>query len=124
MGYSCTKAAADTLAFIEVSFRAPITPPTCVIRFGNADYFFERGREQSDWAITGTLQMVVNANREPCFDNAPDGKYCVPAGGVRIEPSGHITRFPRLPRKEKQRINRLVMEGCIPTNVRGHVSSL
>lgn len=44
-------------------------------------HFFERGREQNDGAITGTVYVT-------------NGKTCRPAGSIRIEPDGKVTRWP------------------------------
>src|SRR5712691_5997096 len=81
MGYSCTKDAADTLAVIEHTFRVK---DGHVLTIRGTDHFFERGREQTDGAITGKLMEML-----------PDD-YCRSVGTVRIEPDGTITRFPRL----------------------------
>lgn len=45
-------------------------------------HFFERGREQNDGAITGTVYKTFSA------------VSCRPAGSVRIEPDGTVTRWP------------------------------
>ena len=81
MGYSCTRDAADTLAVIEHTFR---TKDAHVLTIRGTDYFFERGREQADGAITGKLMEML-----------PDD-YCRSVGTVRINPDGSIARFPRL----------------------------
>jgi hypothetical protein len=47
-------------------------------------YFYERGRENADGAITGTLLKEI------------DGNYARPAGSFKIAPDGMIVRFPKL----------------------------
>jgi hypothetical protein len=54
-------------------------------------YFFERGREQEDGAITGCIMLMLPED------------YCQRVGGsVRIEPDGTITRFPVLTKTERE----------------------
>jgi hypothetical protein len=52
-------------------------------RFGGKLYFFERGSENADGSITGTVFRM-------------DGELAKPTGTVRIEPDGTIVRFPTL----------------------------
>lgn len=48
------------------------------------NWFFERGREQHDGAITGTI-----------YGPSPKGKgFSRKVGSVRIEPNGNVTRWP------------------------------
>lgn len=82
MGYSCTRDAADMLGNISHFFATDGNRNILTIR--DKQYFFERGRENPDGAITGTLME--------CLPN----DYCRKAGTVRIEPDGELTRFPRL----------------------------
>ena len=90
MGYSCTRAAADMLG--TISHILATDGNRNVLTIGQAQYFFERGREQSDGAITGTLmEMLPN-------------DYCRKAGTVRIGPEGELARFPRLPKTLRQEI--------------------
>lgn len=80
MGYSCTKAADDTFNTISRDFAKDGNPN--VLFFQGKDYFFERGRENEDGAITGKLMVML-----------PDD-YCQSVGSVRIEPDGKVKRFP------------------------------
>lgn len=50
---------------------------------GNTYYFFERGRENADGSITGTVYK--------CIEGAPT---CKAIGGVRIDPEGVVVRWP------------------------------
>jgi hypothetical protein len=85
MGYSCTKDASDMLGVIN---------KMCGLKDGwlhidGKRFFFERGKEQADGAVTGTLMMDLGND------------YCRRAGGVRIEPNGTIARFPGFTLKDK-----------------------
>ena len=53
MGYSCSRDAANTLGVIGKMFATDGNPNTLTIK--NQRYFFERGGEQRDGAITGSL---------------------------------------------------------------------
>lgn len=88
MGYSCTVDANNTLGVIEHMFATDGNPNVLTIR--GEQYFFERGREQEDGAITGQLMRML------------PGEYCERAGAVRIAADGEIIRFPALSRAEKQ----------------------
>jgi hypothetical protein len=82
MGYSCTQDAANTLAVIGKMFNTDGNANILTIR--GEQYFFERGREQADGAITGKLyQMLPN-------------DLCRSVGNVRINADGSIKCFPRL----------------------------
>lgn len=82
MGYSCSQDASHTLGVIGHMFATNGNPNILTIR--GTQYFFERGRENADGAITGKLMEML-----------PDD-YCQSVGRVRIESDGTITRFPRL----------------------------
>ena len=82
MGYSCTRDASNSLGVIGRMFATDGNPNILTIR--GQQYFFERGREQADGAITGTLMLVL------------DDEHCRKAGNVRIEPDGMVRRFPAL----------------------------
>jgi hypothetical protein len=88
MGYSCTKDARNMLGVIGRMFATNGNPNVLTIR--GKEYFFERGREQSDGAITGSL-----------FEMLPN-EYCRKVGTVRIAADGTIDRFPKLTREEKR----------------------
>lgn len=87
MGYSCTKAASDSLAVLSDRFKTDGNPNYLTIR--GDKYFFERGREQADGSITGELMQF-----------SPDENTCTVAGRVKIAPNGVIVRFPRVTVKE------------------------
>ena len=89
MGYSCTRDAQDTLGVIAKMFgRADKGSNTLVI--GAEEYFYERGREQADGAITGELFLML------------PGETCRRVGGFKIAPDGRIVRFPRLTKAHKE----------------------
>lgn len=87
MGYSCTARASFTLQAIEERFRAGEASNVLTTDGGKTVYFSERGRENSDGAVTGTV-----------FLNLPDN-MARRAGSYRIEPDGKITRFKGVPKK-------------------------
>ncbi len=81
MGYSCDAAAAHTMDAIGTLLNLPSSN-------GMPDGgFYERGRENADGAITGTVWKPLN-------DAAG---HVIRRGGYRIEPDGKVTRFPGLP---------------------------
>ncbi len=85
MGYSCTAIADRVLEFILNDLNKNVGNGTSNGWFNNGDkYFFERGRENDDGAITGQI-FLFRAND------------CWVAGSVRIEPNGKITRFNQIP---------------------------
>lgn len=90
MGYSCTRAAANMLG--TIGHILATDGNRNILTIGQTQYFFERGREQNDGAITGTLVE--------CLPN----DYCRKVGTIRIEPDGSLARFPRLPRTLKTEI--------------------
>ena len=82
MGYSCTRDAADMLGMIGEFFKTDGNRNILTIH--DKTYFFERGRENGDGSITGTLmEMLPN-------------DYCRKAGSVKIGPDGTLMRFPLL----------------------------
>ena len=90
MGYSCTKAAADTLDKILHSIVDPNGSSNAWTYKGQR-YFYERGRENLDGAITGTVWKFVY---RPDLNPPERAKR---AGTVRIEADGSLTRFPHIP---------------------------
>lgn len=90
MGYSCTVAASNTLNAIGNAFATNGNPNILTIH--GREFFFERGRENGDGAITGTLMVMVDAD------------HCRKAGTVRIEPDGRINRFPGLNKKDREKV--------------------
>lgn len=82
MGYSCTQDASYMLGVISHMFATDGNPNVLTIR--GRQYFFERGREQADGAITGSLfKMLPNDMAQR-------------AGRVRIEADGRINAFPAM----------------------------
>ena len=88
MGYSCTAAADNVLRAIEGMSSSKSN-------FWKGDdgreYFADRGREQEDGAITGTVIRM-------------DGKKM---GSLRIEPNGFVTRFPHLPKRIRMHVQNM-----------------
>ena len=80
MGYSCSRDAANTLGVIGKMFATDGNPNTLTIK--NQRYFFERGGEQRDGAITGTLYRML------------PNEMCRRVGPTRINADGTIARFP------------------------------
>lgn len=93
MGYSYSQKAGFTLDYIYKLLDDGLGSSNTWKHDGN-DYFFERGRENHDGAITGTVW---------CFQ--PDGVHLKRSGSVRIESDGSIARFPHIPRHVKQKAN-------------------
>jgi len=92
MGYSCSAKAARVLDAVLEDLTDPNGLSNTWTHNGLV-YFVERGREQPDGAITGT---VLKQTRK-----VGDNVYYKPCGSIRIEPDGTITRFPTLSKKQK-----------------------
>lgn len=95
MGYSCSIAADKCLKFVLKSICLPLSQNTW--KHDGEMYFFERGRENRDGAITGTVYRFLE-----------DGVHVRKAGSVRIEKNGAITRFAAIP----TRLRLLAREKC------------
>ena len=97
MGYSATAAAFDTLERI-VREAGPEYGSNGWQAVNGRNYFYERGDEHTDGAITGT----VLCNYLPSEWRAEWGTYnpnsCKAAGSFRIEPNGKVTRFAGIPK--------------------------
>jgi hypothetical protein len=94
MGYSCNKAAGLTLDSILEQV-APFPSPTNTWEYKGNKYFFERGREQDDGAITGQVWRM-----DP--EDAQGRCFCHRSGSARIEPGGRVTRFPHISKQVKK----------------------
>ena len=90
MGYSCTQDAGNMLGVIGKFFATEGNPN--ILTINGERYFFERGREQNDGAITGKLMLML-----------PDD-YCRSVGAVRIEGDGTLTKIPCLRQVEREEI--------------------
>jgi hypothetical protein len=99
MGYSCTRDAQDTLATLSNRFATDGNPN--ILTMGTvrkARYFFERGRENEDGAITGRLMvMVQNAD-------GTDTEFAQVKGSVKIAADGTIERWPNLIARDRREI--------------------
>ena len=87
MGYSCSRDAANTLGVIGKMFVTDGNPNTLTIK--NQRYFFKRGGEQRDGAITGTLYRML------------PNEMCRKVGPTRINADGTIARFPVMSEAER-----------------------
>lgn len=107
MGYSCRADASDALARIATaaknSMRCPHNVWGCaclenagsnavVNAKGHVVGFFERGRENADGAITGTVMRYVSGLEENSKGDLV--RYGRRAGSFRISPDGEVERFP------------------------------
>lgn len=103
MGYSCTRDAGNMLGVIRKICGGM---EDNILRIDGKKYFFERGRENADGAVTGTLMVMLDDN------------YCRKAGGVRINPDGTIARFPGFTAKDKAEAER-ILKTVDPQVIRG-----
>jgi len=89
MGYSCTKAAADVHDAIFRGVRATCGEDRTSNgwTYNGVRYFDERGRENRDGAVTGTIWKYL-----------PDGEHCRRVGGYKLDAGGGLVRFPGIPR--------------------------
>ena len=82
MGYRCSTRARHMWGVICKMYRTDGHPDILTIK--EKQYFFQRGPEQSDGAITGTLYQILPENKVET------------AGNVRIEADGIIDAFPKM----------------------------
>lgn len=87
MGWSCTRAASNTLEAFMNRFRHQNSANTYTFDAGKTVYFHEIGREQRDGAITGVIFKFIGT----------DGAQQV--GRFRIAPDGKIERWSGFSRK-------------------------
>ena len=110
MGYSCTVKAALTLDAIQATIEATV-PGTGSNRLPGGG-FWERGREQDDGSITGTIFRCVrrytDAERAEAAARMggnvrPEwiGDPCARSGSFKIAADGKIVRFPYLTKAQK-----------------------
>ena len=83
MGYSASTKAFNSLEalIIQLKSASPETESTNSWMVGYKKYFYEIGKEQRDGAITGIVWRYF-------------GERVRKSGGLRIERSGKIIRFP------------------------------
>ena len=84
MGYSCAAKASmvHSALLVELQKADPSERSSNVWTFKGEKYMEERGRENGDGAITGTVSRFLPNDRVRR------------AGGYRIDPDGKIVRFP------------------------------
>lgn len=87
MGYSCTQDADNMLGVIRHTFGSKDSSNVLILK--GERYFYERGRENADGAITGTLMKEL------------PGNLAQTVGSYRIAPDGRVARFPRLTTTQK-----------------------
>jgi len=97
MGYSCTKDAAEKLQAIMAKLEEEGLiayhngrPIANTWRRGQDTLFYEIGRENLDGAITGSVWSMSGRR----------------IGSFRIEPDGSVTRFPGMPKKILEEVQR------------------
>lgn len=111
MGYSCTAKASLVLAAIQSVMDAAMPNDKSSNKLPNG--FWERGREQPDGAITGTVfktvRVLSDAERAEAAAKMGGacqpswiGNPCVRAGSFKISADGKIVRFPQLTLKQRQ----------------------
>ena len=117
MGWSCTAKADDTMDALTRACEEQ-TGRNNVWEANGSRYFWERGQEQADGAITGTIWRYL-----------PDGEHVHyrKAGSFRIEPSGQISRGPKHfqqlagPIRSAARVDRALTDALANTeDRRGH----
>lgn len=80
MGYSYAQEAGRAFENLLAALRGENAPKSTNCWFHNGvQYFWERGKENTDGAITGTVMRFHD---------------CKNVGGFRIEANGTVTRFP------------------------------
>ncbi len=95
MGYSCTQDADSMLGVIRKAYGDSSKGSNTLVLQGT-EYFYERGREQDDGAITGTLMRV-----------SLSGDYAYREGSFKIAPDGTILRFPHLSAAQKRELDNI-----------------
>lgn len=80
MGYSCTSAASETMRRIYALEKDGF------LHVGGERYFLERGKENEDGAITGSVHRIVRAEGGQLWSRR--------VSGFRIGPEGALERGP------------------------------
>lgn len=98
MGYSCTARASFTERGVD-KFAGDGKTSNGLASGG----FYERGREQADGAITGTVWRPLNAAEKVKYAHLSDVENRVAkAGSFKIGGDGKIVRFPGLSKEQKK----------------------
>ena len=95
MGYSCSaKASEVNKAMLEILQRDSGVKigPSNTWKAKGSFYFADIGQEQPDGAITCPVMKFQAANDDGTLPEGPC--TCKRMGGIRIEPSGRIARWP------------------------------
>ena len=98
MGYSCSAKASFVLDEI-VNLISQNYEAKCSNSLPNGG-FWERGRENSDGAITGTCYKP--------YPPKPD--LVIKAGSFKIDQDGKVVRFPFVPKEIKKRAERIGLQ--------------
>ena len=85
MGYSCTAAASKTLELLMYAVKGNTNGPTNSWTFDGENYFYEIGRENYDYSITGSVFKMVGRNLSK------------KVGPFKISRDGILVRFPAIP---------------------------
>lgn len=86
MGYSCGRAADDTLTIIRI--RLCGGPNRNTWEEGGKKYLFELGKENKDGAITGSIWRRTRTDED-------GADYYGRSSTFRIEHNGHLSRGPK-----------------------------
>jgi len=99
MGYSCTKAAGDTLDRLKelLSPRSAGGPSNGFKLKDGREGFWEIGRENADGAITGSVFITSQPGVSSGWIVEPSGASFRKAGTFRVDPDGKIGRFSLIP---------------------------
>lgn len=94
MGYSCSAIAGMAAEKLESMLNESNPPPDGASNSWRAAdgrlYFFERGRENTDGAVTGSIYRM-----EPDLNAGVPGRFFAhKVGSARIDPDGKIIRWP------------------------------
>ena len=108
MAYSCSTTAANMLGIITKTFATKGNPSILTIH--GKKYFFERGKENPDGAITGTLYKMPDDGGVTVAPLMTSKGTCRKMGSVRIEADGLITRFPRVSCRYMREFEHLLYE--------------
>jgi hypothetical protein len=108
MGYSCRRAAGLCVDAIERQI-IPVTWPSDTWKYQGNEYFWERGREQDDGAITGTVWLVYD--KPGLYINEKPTRLCHKVGSIRVEGDGKLTRWPCIPREVRKNVLKMYENG-------------
>jgi len=92
MGYSCNARCSYVMDSISNwIYEKGNTGSSNTWKTPKGTFFYERGRENKDGAITGTV-----------FKMTDEGMHCKAVGSYKIDPNGKIVRFAHIPKEVKK----------------------